>query len=175
MVDQQIDHDPSHPRFRDVVRRDLVPPAVGAQHRLLGEFVGDVTPARHRHAECDEARELGAEHDLEVTPHRHAHMMYTDDEVARLTCRSDGCRSQAPIYAIAGTIYGMSQKTTIYLPEELKASIEREAARRGCSEAQVIRDAVEAAVARPAPTPGLFECEPFAARAEELLTGFGER
>jgi Ribbon-helix-helix protein, copG family len=72
-------------------------------------------------------------------------------------------------------MYGMSHKTTIYLPEELKASIEREAARRGCSEAQVIRDAVEAAVARPAPSPGLFDAKPIAARADELLAGFGER
>jgi hypothetical protein len=72
-------------------------------------------------------------------------------------------------------MYGMTHKTTIYLPEELKASIEREAARRGCSEAQVIRDAVSSAVARPAPTPGLLDHEPIADRTDELLVGFGER
>jgi len=69
----------------------------------------------------------------------------------------------------------VSHKTTIYLPDELKSSIEREAARRGCSEAQVIRDAVTAAVARPAPTPGLFDADSFAADTDELLAGFGER
>jgi len=72
-------------------------------------------------------------------------------------------------------MYGMSQKTTIYLPDGLKADIEREARRRGCSEAQVIREAVAQAVRRPRPHPGILDAEPFADRAEELLTGFGER
>src|SRR4051794_39282648 len=34
-----------------------------------------------------------------------------------------------------GTIYGMSVKTTLYLPDELKAEVEREARRRGIAEA----------------------------------------
>ena len=72
-------------------------------------------------------------------------------------------------------MYGMTHKTTIYLPEELKSSIEREASRRGCSEAQVIRDAITAAVARPAPTAGFLDGAPFAAESEELLAGFGDR
>lgn len=72
-------------------------------------------------------------------------------------------------------MYGMTRKTTIYLPDDLKAAIEREARRRGCSEASVIRDAVTATVARPRPTSGLIEGDPIAENAEELLAGFGER
>jgi hypothetical protein len=33
----------------------------------------------------------------------------------------------------------MAQKTTVYFPEDLKAALAREAKRRGCSEAEVIR------------------------------------
>lgn len=72
-------------------------------------------------------------------------------------------------------MYGMSHKTTIYLPDDLKAAIETEARRRGSSEAQVIRDAVTAAMARPAPRAGFIDAEPFAERADELMAGFGER
>ena len=48
-------------------------------------------------------------------------------------------------------MYGMSVKTTIYLPDELKAAVEREAKLRGSSEAEVIRGAIAAAVTRPRP------------------------
>ena len=41
-----------------------------------------------------------------------------------------------------GIMYGV-RRTTIYLPDEMKAAIEREAARRGVTEAEVIRGAVE--------------------------------
>ena len=75
----------------------------------------------------------------------------------------------------AGTIGGMSRKTTVYLPDDLKAALEREAQRRGCSEAQVIRDAVADAVDRPRPRAGVIDAEPIAARADELLAGFGQR
>ncbi len=69
----------------------------------------------------------------------------------------------------------MSTKTTVYLPDGLKAALEREALRRGCSEAQVIRDAISTAVVRPYPTStGLFDAEPMAERVDELLRGFGE-
>lgn len=77
--------------------------------------------------------------------------------------------------ATAGTIGGMIRKTTIYLPEELKAAVEREARRRGSSEAEVIRQAVAATVTAPRPRAGFLDGEPFAARAGELLAGFGER
>lgn len=68
------------------------------------------------------------------------------------------------------------EKTTLYLPAELKAAIEREARARGIAEAQVIREAIADAVVRPAPRAGLFEsAEPMAARVDELLEGFGSR
>ncbi len=69
-------------------------------------------------------------------------------------------------------------KTTLYLPAELKAAVEREAKRRGQSEAEVIREAIASAVARQRPLPrgGLFSGEPIADRVEELLAeGFGAR
>lgn len=69
----------------------------------------------------------------------------------------------------------MSRKTTVYLPAALKAAIESEARRRGISEGQVIRDAVEAALARPKPRAGFLDADPFAGRADESLVRFGER
>jgi hypothetical protein len=72
-------------------------------------------------------------------------------------------------------MYGMN-KTTLYLPDDLKAAVERQARERGVSEAQVIREAIAAAVVRPRPSAGLLVSdEPFAARVDELLAGFGER
>jgi hypothetical protein len=68
------------------------------------------------------------------------------------------------------------EKTTLYLPPDLKAAVERQARVRGIAEAQVIREAIAAAVVRPAPRAGLIEShEPIASRADELLGGFGER
>jgi len=72
-------------------------------------------------------------------------------------------------------MYGMTCKTTLYLPDDLKEAVEREARRRGCSEAQVIRDAISQSVERPRPRSGLIDGEPFAERADELLVGFGTR
>lgn len=69
----------------------------------------------------------------------------------------------------------MSTKTTVYLPDDLKTALENEARRRGTSEAQVIRDAISAAVARPRPRAGFVDADPIADRADELLAGFGER
>ena len=69
----------------------------------------------------------------------------------------------------------MSTKTTIYLPDDLRESVKSEAKRRGCSEAQVIRDAISTAVVRPRPRAGLLDAEPIADRVEELLVGFGDR
>ena len=70
----------------------------------------------------------------------------------------------------------MAVKTTIYLSEDLKAAVEREAAATGSSEAEVIRGAIRAAVASvPARNYGIVTGEPFADRADELLAGFGER
>lgn len=70
------------------------------------------------------------------------------------------------------------EKTTLYLPEDLKAAVKRAAAERGVSEAEVIRESIRASVgnARPRPRGALYASgQPIARRAEELLAGFGER
>lgn len=79
-----------------------------------------------------------------------------------------------------GTMYGM-RKTTVYLPDELKAALERMASEEGRSEAEIIRFAVQQAVdhrQRPRPRIPLFELgteDPTAAeRVDELLAGFGK-
>lgn len=69
----------------------------------------------------------------------------------------------------------MSTKTTVYLPDELKRGVEREARRRGESEAEVIRRAIATAVMRPQPRAGIVAAEPFADRVDKLLDGFGLR
>ena len=73
-------------------------------------------------------------------------------------------------------MYGMD-KTTVYLPADLKARVTAVARRKKIAEAEVIRDAIRAAVepARPSPTPALFAAEAFADRVDDLLPGFGER
>jgi metal-responsive CopG/Arc/MetJ family transcriptional regulator len=70
------------------------------------------------------------------------------------------------------------EKTTVYLPDELKAHVKRAARLRGVSEATVIRDAIRAAVSetRPRPRGGLYASDELVAdRVDELLAGFGER
>ncbi len=76
-------------------------------------------------------------------------------------------------------VYGM-QKTTIYLPDDLKAELARAAADSGRSEADLIREGIRLALARrmpPAPTiPVLVSEDPtFAERVDEHLRGFGNR
>ncbi|HVR29178.1 MAG TPA: CopG family transcriptional regulator [Thermoanaerobaculia bacterium] len=74
------------------------------------------------------------------------------------------------------------RKTTVYLPDSLKASLERMAAEERRSEAELIREAIAAKVeSRPRPRPrvplrqeGLGD--PTAAdRVDQLLDGFGYR
>lgn len=70
------------------------------------------------------------------------------------------------------------EKTTVYLPEQLKAAVKRTAELRGVSDAEVIRESIRSAVggARPAPRGGLYSgAEPMARRTDDLLDGFGER
>lgn len=72
------------------------------------------------------------------------------------------------------------QKTTVYLPDELKAELARAAADTGRSEADLIREGIRLALARrtpPEPTiPILVSEDPaFAERVDEHLRGFGER
>ncbi len=68
-------------------------------------------------------------------------------------------------------------KTTLYLPDDLKAALTKESARRGESEAELIRAALrrELSNTRPRPRGALFSgSEPIAERVDELLGGFGE-
>lgn len=79
--------------------------------------------------------------------------------------------------ACGGTIYGMT-KTTIYLPDELKRGVERLAAERRSSEAEVIREAIRAHVAssRPSPSVAYIAVNGLQGKdVDELLDGFGER
>jgi len=76
-------------------------------------------------------------------------------------------------------IYGV-KRTTIYLPDEMKTAIEREAARSGVTEAEVIRQAVsEHLESSQPPIPNLpvfpegFGID-IAGRVDELLEGLGE-
>ena len=76
-----------------------------------------------------------------------------------------------------GTIAGVN-KTTIYLPDDLRDAVKRMASTRGVAEAEVIRDAIRTHVAteRPRPRAGLYGSgHPIAHRVDELLKGFGER
>jgi plasmid stability protein len=76
-------------------------------------------------------------------------------------------------------MYGM-KRTTVYLPDDVKAALQRTAAARGTSEAEVIRAALIAATrehAYPAPRVPLFDSgDPTLAERvdEELARGFGE-
>lgn len=70
------------------------------------------------------------------------------------------------------------EKTTLYLPDDLKTAIKRAAAQQGASEAEIIRQSIRQVVggARPRPHGGLFSSgRPIARRTDELLAGFGER
>ncbi len=69
-------------------------------------------------------------------------------------------------------------KTTVYLPDDLKAAVKRASQERGVSEAEIIRESIRSAVGgeRPRPRGALYAGrEPIAQRADELLAGFGER
>ena len=78
-----------------------------------------------------------------------------------------------------GIMYGM-KRTTVYLPDDLKAALERTAAAEGKSEADVIRRALSVATAdeaHPRPTLPLFDSRhPTLAEQvdEALAAGFGE-
>jgi Arc/MetJ-type ribon-helix-helix transcriptional regulator len=78
-----------------------------------------------------------------------------------------------------GIMYGM-KKTTLYLPDELKADLERVAETAGKSEAELIREAIRALLeARRPPRPALplFDSgdATLAERVdEELKAGFGK-
>ncbi len=71
-------------------------------------------------------------------------------------------------------------KTTVYLPDDLKQALQRLAAASGRSEAELIREAIAAlarAAGRPRPRGRLFASgDPsLAERVDEALVGFGDR
>jgi hypothetical protein len=75
-------------------------------------------------------------------------------------------------------MYGM-KKTTVYLPEDLKSALGRIAKEKGCSEAELIREAIGELVRNtepPRPRLPLFSSgDPtLAERIDEELVGFGE-
>jgi len=70
-------------------------------------------------------------------------------------------------------------KTTVYLPDDLKSELDWVAAETGQSEAELIREGVRLAIARylpPAPRSGMFaSADPcLSERIDELLDGFGQ-
>jgi hypothetical protein len=81
------------------------------------------------------------------------------------------------------TMYGMMggmEKTTIYLPNELKQALRRAAKATGRSEADLIREGIGTVVGTHRIAEGrlpLFESgkPDLAERADEHLAGFGER
>jgi hypothetical protein len=75
-------------------------------------------------------------------------------------------------------MYGM-EKTTVYIPAELKKALARLAAARGTSEADLIRQALRnltAEAAPPRPRLPLFSSgkPDLAERVDDALAGFGE-
>lgn len=70
------------------------------------------------------------------------------------------------------------EKTTIYLPEDLKITVKRAAAQDNVSEAEVIRLSIRRMLGdvRPRPRGMLFRSgQPIARQTDELLAGFGQR
>lgn len=71
-------------------------------------------------------------------------------------------------------------KTTVYLPEALKHALARVASARGCSEAELIREALRRLAEEagpPRPRLPLFKSgkRGLAERVDRALAGFGER
>lgn len=102
------------------------------------------------------------------------------DPVARQVRTDARIRSDAHVRPAPTLIpYRRMVKTTVYLPEPLKAKLERVAARERRSEADVIRAALdEYTTGRVRPQLPLFEGKnsppDLAERDEEYLAGFGE-
>jgi hypothetical protein len=75
-------------------------------------------------------------------------------------------------------MYGM-QKTTVYIPEDVKRALSQLAASRGISEAELIREALRTVAGRAVesrPRLPLFKSgkSRLAERVNEALSGFGE-
>jgi hypothetical protein len=73
-------------------------------------------------------------------------------------------------------MYGM-KRTTVYLPDELKVRLEAEAQRRGVTEAEIIRLAVDKELLRRPTRGGFITDDPgdlTGATLHEHMEGFGE-
>jgi predicted transcriptional regulator len=69
------------------------------------------------------------------------------------------------------------RRTTVYFPNDLKARLEAEATRRGVTEAQIVREAVDKETRRPRPRAGIISGGELDARdidSTDALKGFGE-
>ena len=82
-------------------------------------------------------------------------------------------------YVMSATVTSM-ERTTVYLPPDLKAALARAAQEQGRSEAELIREGVRRVVGesgRPRPRLPLFASgQPhLAENVDEALRGFGER
>ena len=69
------------------------------------------------------------------------------------------------------------RRTTVYFPDDLKARLEAEATRRGVTEAQFVREAVDKETRRPRPRGGIISGGELDARdidSTDVLKGFGE-
>jgi hypothetical protein len=69
------------------------------------------------------------------------------------------------------------RRTTVYFPDELKARLEAEAMKRGVTEAQIVREAVDKETRRPRPRGGIISGGELDARdidSTDALKGFGE-
>jgi hypothetical protein len=78
-----------------------------------------------------------------------------------------------------GIVYGMN-KTTIYLPDDLKAKLQRASAETGRSEADLIREGIVMVLSKctpPTPTIPLYVSDDpeFVLHIDDHLAGFGER
>lgn len=101
-------------------------------------------------------------------------------EDRRVTARR-GLLDKAQLHLCAELIYGIlygMEKTTVYVPSEVKRALGRLANARGTSEAELIREALRKIVAEaPAPRPLLPLIESgkpmLADRVDEALEGFG--
>ena len=80
--------------------------------------------------------------------------------------------------ATYGIMYGM-QKTTVYIPDDVKRALARVAVTRGVSEAELIREALDVLTSQatpPRPRLPLFKSgrPGLAERVDKALAGFGE-
>jgi hypothetical protein len=76
-------------------------------------------------------------------------------------------------------VYGV-KRTTLYLPEDLKRALERIAVEHGCTEAELVREAIRRLTAASAPSrprlPLFKSGKPtLAERVDAALSGFGRR